>query len=168
MREAAFCLWVLGDNELVESSPQAARPYYLESIKLYRQVGHQDELCWALALDALCLLRLGENEGAARRLGETIEIALSIRGYMSAMFALLGCALRLRLQGELETALELFSLAAEQTVFAGSAWFADVFGKIKGACYADLDPAVAEVARQRGIQRSIWDFVMEMQARLPR
>ncbi len=167
-REAAFCLWVQGGIEIAENSPQAARPYYLESIKTYRQVGHQDELCWALALDAFCLLQLGENGEATRRLGEALEIALSIHGYMSALFALLGCALRLRLQGDLEVALELFSLAAEQTVFAGSAWFADVFGQIKAACTADLEPEVAEFARQRGMQRSIWDSVTEMQVRLLR
>jgi tetratricopeptide (TPR) repeat protein len=165
-REAAFCMWVLGGNKLAESSPQAARRYYLESIKIYRQVGLQDELCWALALDAFCLLQLGEDEEATRRLDEAMEIALTIRGYLSALFALLGCALKLRLKGELEAALELHTLVAVQPIFARSTWFADVFGVCIAAHSARLDPAVAASARQRGLQRSIWDSVREMQMRL--
>ena len=166
MREAAFCLWVQGNIELVASSPQAARLNYLESIKLYRQVGHQDELCWALALVALCLLRLGENDEATRRLGEALGIALSIRAYLSALFALVVCAIWLAMVGELELSLELYSLVAAQQSFASSTWFADVFGKFMAPYTARLDPAIAEAARQRGLQRSLRDTVAEMQERL--
>jgi DNA-binding SARP family transcriptional activator/predicted ATPase/tetratricopeptide (TPR) repeat protein len=165
-REAAFCFWVQGGLALAESTPQAARAYYEESIQQYRQVGHKDELSWALALDAFCLLQVGERVKAVQYLQEALELSISIQGYLSSLFSLLVCALWFGQGGNPERSLELYSLIAQQPLFANSTWFKEVFGGRISAYTIGLDAALAEAARQHGAQRQLWDALAEMKALL--
>ena len=41
--------WILGGTALAQGKIQEAHELMQESVNLYRQVGHQDELGWALA-----------------------------------------------------------------------------------------------------------------------
>jgi len=165
-REVAVSLWSLGCIMLVEKSPQDAQPLFLESLALYRQIGHQDELSWALSLDAFCSLACGETGQARQSLAEALEIAISIHGYISALFALAVGAHWLCSQGEGEKALELYAVAAQQPCFANSPWFHELFGKSIIACTAGLPAEQAAAARERGRQRPLWPAVEEMLALL--
>lgn len=165
-REEATGLWSLGCITLVEKSAWEARPYFQESIARYRQVGHPDELSWALSLDAFCLLGGGEAEQARQRLVEALEITRSIQGYISTLLALAVSAIWLASQGGDNTfgekALGFFALAARQPVFANSAWFAELFGKSIAARTAGLPAERAEAARARGRQSPLWQTIEEL------
>ena len=165
-REAAACLWSQGSITLLEKSPHEARPFFLESIALYRLVGHQDELVWALSLDAFCCLLLGESGEALQRLDEGLGIALSIHGYSAALFGLATSMIWLAMQGELERALELYTLLLEQPTFANATWFQDVFGKSLASWAGQLDLGATAAAEERGSQRQLWETVAEMRIKI--
>jgi DNA-binding SARP family transcriptional activator len=169
-REEAGGLWTLGCIALVESAPEVARLFFRESIALYRRVGHQDELVWALSMNSVCSMVCADDreapvidEQALHSIREALEIVHSINSYPGVLFALAASALWLAQQGQQEIALEIYSLVARQPLFAGSSWFKEVFGKRILAHATSLDEVVAEAARQRGLQRSLPTSVAEMQ-----
>jgi DNA-binding SARP family transcriptional activator len=161
-REAAASLFSIGCITLVEKSSQEAWPLLRESLALYRQIGHQDELSWALSLEAFCLLNMGETGQARQGLIEALEIARSIRANLGALLSLSVSALWLGGQGEGAKALEIYELVAQQPIFANSAWFKELFGKSILALTAGLPAEVAASARERGRQRQLWPSVEEV------
>ena len=161
-REIAASLFSLGCIALAERTPQEAWPLFQEIIALYRQIGHPDELSWALSMAGLCCLANGESQPARQYLAEAAEISLSIHGYLSALYVLAVGAVWLGSQGELEKALEIYELAAGQPVFANSAWFHDLFGKNITACTEGLPDEIASAARERGRQRELWPSLEEL------
>jgi tetratricopeptide (TPR) repeat protein len=161
-REVAASLWSLGCVTLVEKTPQEARPFFQESTAVYRQVGHQDELSWALSLDAFCSLALGEAGQARQRLVEALDIAVSIRGYLSTLFALVVGAVWLGGQGEGGKALEMYEPAARQPVFANSPWFHDLFGKSIETYTAGLPGEIATAARERGRTKDLFEALVAL------
>jgi tetratricopeptide (TPR) repeat protein len=161
-RETAASLWSLGCIALVEASPVEAQPLFQESLAIYRQIGHQDELSWALSMDAFCYIASGQVELATSRLVEALQIAGLIRGYFSALFALAVGALWLGAQGQAEKALQVYTLAATQPIFANSAWFHQVLDKSIINYTEGLPAASAESARERGRQRQLWPTLAEL------
>jgi predicted ATPase len=161
-RMVAASLWSQGCIALVESSPSDAKTLFQESLDMYRQVGHQDELSWAISLEAYCHILSGQLEQARQRLVEALQIANSIRGYFSALVALAVSALWLGAQGQAEKALQVYTLVAEQPVFAHSAWFHQVFDKNILAFTKELSGEVAEAAQERGRQRQLWLTLAEL------
>ncbi len=161
-REVAASLFSAGCTTLVEKTPQEAWPFFQESIALYRQVGHQDELSCALSLDAFCSLALGEAEQARLCLVEALNVASSIRGYGSALYALAVSAVWLGDQGESSKALEIYELVAQKPLFINSAWFHEVFGKSIEAHASGLPWEIATAARERGRTKDLFEAVAEL------
>jgi predicted ATPase len=161
-REAACSLWSLGCIALVEKSTREAQPLFEESIALYRQIGHQDELGWVLAMHAFCCMAHGDLECSQEELAESLEIAHTIRAYFTSLFALTVGALWLARQGEVERSLEIYTLAARQPVFANSPWFHQLFEKAILSCTQAIPFEQAEAARERGRSREFWPSVEEL------
>jgi len=71
--------------------------------------------------------------------------------------ALPGIALLFADQGDVERAVELYSLAATFDWVANSKWFADIAGdEIEGVA-AQLPPDVVEAAKARGGALDVWE-----------
>ena len=135
---------------IVEKSPQEARSFFHESIKLYRQMGDQDEMAWALSLDAFCCLANGEIEQARQLLVEALGFAHSRHAYFASVLGLPVGARFLSVQGKLEKALETYTLVFQQPLLAKGKWFHEMYDKDIAACAEALPAEVAEAARERG------------------
>lgn len=160
-REVAFALWALGCITLVEKSAQAARRYFEESISLYRQVGHQDELGAALAMDAFCLTALGETNLGRQQLGEALAISGSIHGYLSALFSVLSGAYWLFKRGAVEKSLEFYTLVAQEPVFFNSPWFKQLtFASIPIDASENLPENITKP--ESSDRQALWEGVKEL------
>jgi DNA-binding SARP family transcriptional activator/predicted ATPase len=165
-REQAACLFSLGCIAVAESAHQEERRCFQQSIALYRQVGHNDELAWALSVDAASALACGETDQALACIHEALQLMHQTNSYLGSLYTLSGAALWLAQHSDLELALEVYTLVSRQPAFANSPWHSTVFGEPILACTASLDLETAESARQRGCQRPIWDTVAELKALL--
>jgi hypothetical protein len=60
-------------------------------------------------------------------------------------------------QGEVEQAVELFTLVGRQPFFNNSRWFADLAGRRLETLLAALPPETAAAARERGNTADLWE-----------
>ena len=161
-REIACSLFSLGCITIVQKTPQEARPIFRESIAVYRQIGDLDEMGWSLSLDAYCCLENGDSQQARHSLVEALEIAHSRHAYFTSVIALPVGALWLERHGELEKALETYTIAFQQPLLANSNWYHDMFDKCVAACAAGLPAEIAAAARERGKGRQLFAAVDEL------
>jgi hypothetical protein len=117
---------------------------------MYREVGVQDELGWALADLAVAARGLGDLCQARRHLGEALRMSTAIQGQLPLTFALPATALFLADQDQVERAVELYALALHCFPVAHSRWFEDVFGQHIAAAAGALPLAVVAAAQERG------------------
>jgi tetratricopeptide (TPR) repeat protein len=161
-REIACSLFSLGCITVVQKTPQEARPFFHESIAVYRQIGDLDEMGWSLSLDAYCCLENGDSQLARQSLVEALEIAHSRHAYFTSVSVLPVGAIWLERHGELEKALETFTSAFQQPMLASSNWFHEMYDKFIAACVAGLPAEVAAAARERGQGRQLFEAVDEL------
>ena len=71
-------------------------------------------------------------------------------------------------QGEVERALELYSLASRHPFVGQAQLFEDITGQHITTIAATLPPDVVEAAQARGRARDMWDTASELLEELPR
>src|SRR4030065_1420583 len=119
-REMAISYWVLGGTALAQGKIQEAYKLMQESVNLYRQVGHQDELGWALAVLADIQTVMGRPEGGKMALNEALQIAVKTRAQYTLKHTLAAMTLILAKEGRAVQAVELYTLVLDDPVWKGS------------------------------------------------
>ncbi len=127
-----------------------------ESVNLYRQVGHQDELGWALAVLANIHYYTGHGRSQLIvALVEALQISVKTRAHHALKHSLAAMALILAREGRAVQAVELYTLVLDDPIWKVSPWMEKIVGQYVTSASADLPEEDVEAARQRGLQRDM-------------
>ena len=162
----AQSLRVLGMAWLAEGAVEEARRLLEESVVAYRQAGWPGLAGWALGPLACAERGLGQYARAREHLHEAL--CTRDEGDEFLLWHVLpAVALFLVDEGEIERAVELYSLAARYPFVGQSRWFEDVAGKeIAAAATESLLPDAIAAAQERGRARDLLETGRELAAEL--
>jgi tetratricopeptide (TPR) repeat protein len=165
-----FCiatnLLLLGCLGLAQRAPATAPQLLEESAAVYREVGHRDDLCCALACLAVAALGLGDTHGARQYLRLALEIAQESEAMLPLLWAMPAMALLLASEGQIERAVELYALALRYPLVAKSRWYADVVGNTVADFAAALPAERVTILQERGSTRDLEATVAELLSEL--
>ena len=119
------------------------------------------EDCGQVGLGA-ALLQLGRMDKAQTIFTTLLQQAVATHRQDGLLYALVGIALLFAKRGDVERAVELYSLAASQPFVGNSRWFSDVFGKHIETASTKLPSVSVEQARIQGGQRDLWETADEL------
>jgi len=166
-RGAAMGSGLLGAVALAQGNYDEARTRCEASLAVWQQSsGHPSEFEGELACLALAACGLGNCDEARAHLRAQLAWAQESQMLMPALFGLVAAARLLADVGEMERAVELYALAAQNPFVANSRWFEDVAGKQLAAQAATLPEMVLAAARDRGQARDLHATVAELLAEL--
>jgi hypothetical protein len=165
-REAAIALWNLSGVSLQEKDYIEAEQLAQESVLLLRELGQTDELGMALTFLGCALRGLGQLAQARQVVAESLQIGAERLGHVVLSFALPAAVLLLADQGQVELAIETYSLASQFPIVWSSQWFEKVFERELEVAANTLSLDVVEAARQRGRERDLQATVAELLAEL--
>ena len=160
-REMALSKWVLSGCALAQGEILDAHDLMHECVNLYRQVGHQDELGWALAVLANIQYTLSLSQAANMSLVEALQISVKTRAHHALKHSLASMALILAREGRVVQAVELYALVLDDPIWSVSPWMEKVVGQYVFAASANLPEEDIEAARQRGRQRDMLTTAQE-------
>jgi len=161
-REMAISYWVLAGTALAQGKILEAYKLIQESVNLYRQVGHQDELGWALSVLANILTTLGEAEAAMAAMSEALQIAVKTRAHHALKHSLAAMASILAREDRAVQAIELYALVLDDPIWKVSPWMEQVAGQYVSAASASLPEVDIEAARERGQQLDMYATAQEL------
>jgi tetratricopeptide (TPR) repeat protein len=160
-QEEGLSLELLGEVALVEGAYAEAREHLQESAAILRET-RQLELSEVLAVLGYATRGLDQVPQAEGHLSEALGTASEIRTIFPLVTALPAIALLLADRGEVERAVELYSLASRYPRVANSRWFEDIAGNHIAAVAATLPPKVVTAAQARGRARDLDATVTEL------
>jgi tetratricopeptide (TPR) repeat protein len=155
-RGAGIGLGLLGAVALTEANYDEACARCEASLAVWQQSsGHPSEFEGELACLALAACGLGNRSEAQAHLRAQLAWAQESQMLMPALFGLVAAARLLAEVGEIERALEIYSLASRYPFVASSSWFEDVAGSQITALAANLPEAVVVAAKERGLTQDL-------------
>ena len=154
-RENALSHFILGGTAFAQGKIQEAYDLVQESVNLYRQVGHQDELGWALAVLVNIQYTLGLPQSANISLVEALQIAVKTRAHHALKHSLAAMASILAREGRAVQAVELYALVLDDPIWSVSPWMEKVVGQYVVCRLGQPPRRGIEAARQRGRQRDM-------------
>jgi tetratricopeptide (TPR) repeat protein len=169
-RSIALALVFLGETLLAEAEYAQAQHRRQKGVTIYRAIGQQAELAWALSDLSLAAYGLGNISEAKQGAYEALQIAavtptaVPAIGHAIAIFAYL-----LANQGNKEEAVELYALASRYSYVANSRWFEDVIGQHITAAAATLPPEIVEASQAQGqaldLRRTVAELLQTLSER---
>jgi len=161
----AQCLRCLGMVEIVEGNDARAEQLFREGVATARRVRSFNEATCAF-LAGLAAVRQGHLGPARRYLYEGLATTLAHVAYLSNLYALPPVVAVLLQDGQVERAVELYTLALQQPFVSSSRWYEDVVGRQISAGAETLPPEVFATAQERGRVRDLEATVRELVAEL--
>ena len=132
----------------------ATRAMYMAMIQLFFRrfpdFNNLDVEIQILACQGIASRGLENIPRAKSLLYKSLKVVIEQQQYFPLTHTLPGIALLFVDEGEVERAVELYSLASTQGIVANSKWFADIAGEEIAAAAAQLPAEVVEAARARG------------------
>jgi predicted ATPase/DNA-binding SARP family transcriptional activator len=159
---ADFARWFLGLTLISAGKVAEAEEVLQECIVSYRRM--YNTLGEAAALAGLARLALGRGDLARgeEMARQGLGYLLQDRHYFWALYVLADYALLFALRGEIERAVELYSMLEVMPFVGNSAWFTQLFGLPIYAAAQNLPSEIATAARQRGQARDVWEVAGEL------
>ncbi len=168
-RGVGMSLGLQGAVALAEGDYEEARTQCEASLAVWQQSwGHPSEFEGELACLGLAAWSLGNRDEAQGHLRDQLAWAQESQMLMPALFGLVATARLLADEGQIERAVELYAVAAQNPFVAHSRWFEDVAGSQITALAANMPEAAVTAARQRGQARSMEATVEELLTELCR
>jgi predicted ATPase len=159
----AFCQHMLACVQIAVGNDEEASRLLQKNNGIYREMKNNERLCWTLIGLSLIASRSVRSAEVRASLREALEIVLDIRNPMLVFMALPAVALYRAVQGETETAIEIYALATSQPYVEQSLWYQEVVGQY---ITADLSSEVIAAAQERGRARDLWQTAEELLAQL--
>jgi tetratricopeptide (TPR) repeat protein len=169
-RSIALVLVFLGETLLAEGEYAQAQRRLQKGVAIYRAIGQQAELTWAMSDLSLAAYGLGNISEAKQQAHEALQIAAvtptAVRaiGHAIAIFAYL-----LANEGHKEEAVELYALASRYSYVANSRWFEDVIGQHITAAAATLPPEIVKASQAQGqaldLRRTVAELLQTLSER---
>ncbi len=137
------------------------------SIAAYRSLQRPHDVAAALAGLSLVLWTQGQIEEAGAHLTEALQLAVETKDHLALVHSLVGTALLLLRQNDIERAIELLAaVSARFPLLEASRWHADVALRHIEAAAEGLPTAVVAAAKARGQARDLHATAVEMLAEL--
>ena len=108
------------------------------------------------------LSQLGEKDKAQIIFTKLLRLAVDTHRQDRLLHALVGFALLFAKQGDLERAIELYSLAARHPYVGNSHWFSDTFGQPIEEASKGIPIDIVEKSRSQGEKRDLWGTADEL------
>jgi tetratricopeptide (TPR) repeat protein len=159
---------VLGWVALVEGKYAEAQGWMQESVAAFRSIDVREWLAWSLAALGRASFDLGNHSEAKQHLYEALGIAVEIGAFIPLLYILPIVSFLLADQGEVERAIELYSLASQHPFVSQGQLFEDIAGRDIAALAASLPSDVVEAAKARGQARDMWNTASELLEELPK
>jgi DNA-binding SARP family transcriptional activator/predicted ATPase len=154
--DVAWARWFLGLTLLGVGKVAEARGVFQECLLVFRDVGKIGYVRRALAGLSRAEFALGNRAKAWKHALHSLESSEEAPEFISLLYTLAAMALLLVDAGEMERAVELYSLVSRYDFVANSRWFEDVFGRYIEAAAATLSPEAEMDARARGAALDPW------------
>ncbi len=161
-RSEAAALMTRGWVALDQCAYGQALEFLRESVALYRQVNHRDELGWALAALGHAQIRLGYLKAGLANIQESLKTGIEIQAPMSIHFALGPSAGWVGEQGDPLRAVELYTLSRTNPMLGNSKWFENLYWRPIKALAADLPAEILQAAEERGCGMDLWKTADEL------
>jgi tetratricopeptide (TPR) repeat protein len=158
----------LGWVALVEEKYTEAQQWIQESLASFRRIGKREWIARSLAALGRASFGLGNRSKAQQHLYEALEIAVEIGAFIPLQYIMPIVSLLLADQGEVERAIELYSLALCHPFVSNSQLFEDIAGRHIAALATSLPSDVVEAAKARGRAREMWETASELLEELPK
>ncbi len=153
-RELAFSLAGLGCLDLVEGEPGEALERIQQGVDIYRKLDFIIELNWSLCCLGLVRRELGDEQEARKAVCEGLRLVeRQGGGHLALTVGIPLAALLLLDEGELETAIETWTLACRLPVVANSRWTEQVAGGHIREMTRSVPPELRQAAERRGKKR---------------
>jgi hypothetical protein len=143
-----------------------AQGWLQESVIVLEKVGLPDVLGAALATAGYAAWGAGQWNQAREFLVQALDTAHRTGSRGAYLLALPGVALLMIGRGELERAVELYTLATCHPLVATARWFEDIAGRHIAAASAGLAPELVSAAHDRGRARDLDRTVQEVMIEL--
>jgi tetratricopeptide (TPR) repeat protein len=153
---AGWALMQAGVIALALGEPVKARRQLAEGVGIFRSMAEGVGLAQTLAFLAYADRALGRPIEAERHMCEAVQMAIEGPIWHLLTVCLPGVALLLADRGNVERAIEVYSLALCQPELANSRWVEDVAGKHIAAAAAALPSEVVAAAQERGRALDLW------------
>jgi tetratricopeptide (TPR) repeat protein len=153
---------------LVEEKYTEAQQWMQESVASFLRVGRREWMSNSLAALGRASYALGNRSEAQTHLYEALEIAVEIGAFIPLLDIMPIVSLLLADQGEVERAVELYSLASQHPWVSQAQLFEDIAGQHIAALSASLPSDVVEGAKARGQEREMWQTASELLEELPK
>jgi tetratricopeptide (TPR) repeat protein len=152
----------LAQVSVVAGAYQEAARMLEESIATLRRAGARGYLGWGLGCMAYVARGIGQANQVESWVGQALRLAVECQAIYPLLMALPAAALLLADQGQVERAVELYTLAWLHPVVSNSRWFEDVAGRHLAAVASRLPAEVREQAQARGLARDLWATAREL------
>ncbi len=161
-----LCCWLLGIVAVAEGAYSEAKRWLEESTAVFRELALAQDLSLALITLAFAKRGQGQNRQARQHLTEVLTIRAEVGGPFTAWMAFAVAALLVLDEGDVEGAIELYTLALRDPVAANSRWLEDVAGRHVTARAATLPPDVISAAKEQGRARDLKSAEAELLSEL--
>jgi tetratricopeptide (TPR) repeat protein len=158
----------LGWVSLVEGKYAEAQQWMQESVAAFRVLDERENIAWSLAALGRASHAMGNRSEAQQHLYEALETAVEIGAFIPLLYIMPIVSLLLVDHGEVEQAIELYSLASQHPFVSQGQLFEDIAGRHITALAASLPSDVVEAAKARGKEREMWDTASELLEELPK
>ena len=151
----SFRLWQVGDALLALGTAADARAALAESVVIHRQTQYDERLYGVLTSLGLAAFALGDTRAGQACLAETVAAVADEHLSFTVARVLLLAVLAALARDEVETAVELYALAASTPHVANSRWYDAVIGEPVRAASARLPADTVRAAQARGASLSL-------------
>ncbi len=147
---------------MAEGKFHESRPLFQESEQMLRRLGQRDELGWTLPGLGLVEIALGDHSQAKKHAYEALQTAADLHSFAASLWALVLTFTMLAILGELEQALELFTVVLRYPSMGHSKMVQDLTGQMVAYVTSSLPPDVVTAARKRGQARELASTIAEL------
>jgi len=157
---------VLGFVSLAHEDYADAQRWFEQSLAAYQEVAQKDGQSWSLTYLGCAAQGLGDLVQARQHLYEALRLGVEANAFLPITISLSGIALLLAHKGDLEVAIELWTLLSRYPLISAGQLFEDTVGRKLADAAAALPPETVAAAEERGLARHLNTTAAEMLAKL--
>ena len=147
---------LLASIKLVQGKHEEAQTLLDQVVQECRESNVAPPIFFAKLLQAYSLLKQNKATASTQLLVDALEFALPRENYIYVLMAIPAAAFANAINGNIEKAITLYSLAQSHDYVGNSCWFADLFGKPIAKLAATLPDEQVEKVEENGRLLDLW------------
>ncbi|MCO5193648.1 MAG: tetratricopeptide repeat protein [Anaerolineae bacterium] len=157
----SWALWYLGSIALVEGDLIGARRFLLQSVAVLAELKHVYHSILKAVLSYITRVQ-GDMRLSRHYLAAALHAAIEAGSVSPVMYCLPAAALHAVDMGDVERAIELYSMAQRFGLVANSRWFSDVACDELSGLMASLPTETINAPRARGRELELWSTAEQL------